>query len=79
MVHFILRVDGIIVSNHGARQLDSCNATVRVLPEVVDAVGADVPVFLDGGVRSGRDAFKARHDTRTRMHVIAVGSLFTLS
>lgn len=52
-------VDGIIVSNHGARQLDCINSTLAVLPEIVAAVSKKVEVFLDGGVRSGRDAFKA--------------------
>ncbi|KAK8992656.1 hypothetical protein V6N11_048728 [Hibiscus sabdariffa] len=50
---------GIIVSNHGARQLDYCPATISVLEEVVHAVGGKVPVFLDGGVRRGTDIFKA--------------------
>lgn len=50
---------GVIVSNHGGRQLDSAIATLDALPEVVDAVGAQVPVLLDGGVRRGTDALKA--------------------
>ncbi|XP_038897026.1 peroxisomal (S)-2-hydroxy-acid oxidase GLO4-like [Benincasa hispida] len=52
-------VDGIIVSNHGARQLDFAPATVSVLEEVVHAVKGKVPVLLDGGVRRGTDVFKA--------------------
>ncbi|XP_022148216.1 peroxisomal (S)-2-hydroxy-acid oxidase GLO4-like isoform X3 [Momordica charantia] len=52
-------VDGIIVSNHGARQLDFSPATVSVLEEVVHAVKGKVPVLLDGGVRRGTDVFKA--------------------
>ncbi|XP_065617611.1 peroxisomal (S)-2-hydroxyacid oxidase GLO4-like isoform X2 [Quercus suber] len=52
-------VAGIIVSNHGARQLDYTPATITVLEEVVHAVGGKVPVFLDGGVRRGTDVFKA--------------------
>ncbi|KAK6264316.1 hypothetical protein SCA6_019750 [Theobroma cacao] len=52
-------VAGIIVSNHGARQLDYSPATISVLEEVVHAVGGKVPVFLDGGVRRGTDIFKA--------------------
>nr|POF10945.1 peroxisomal (s)-2-hydroxy-acid oxidase glo4 [Quercus suber] len=44
-------VAGIVVSNHGARQLDYTPATITVLEEVVHAVGGKVPVFLDGGVR----------------------------
>ncbi|MBA0569838.1 hypothetical protein Golob_003539 [Gossypium lobatum] len=50
---------GIIVSNHGGRQLDYCPPTISVLEEVVHAVGGKVPVFLDGGVRRGTDIFKA--------------------
>ncbi|CAL5410139.1 unnamed protein product [Camellia sinensis] len=50
---------GIIVSNHGARQLDYVPATIMALEEVVEAVQGRVPVFLDGGVRRGTDVFKA--------------------
>ncbi|KAB2007885.1 hypothetical protein ES319_D10G061700v1 [Gossypium barbadense] len=50
---------GIIVSNHGGRQLDYCPPTISVLEEVVHAVGGKVPVFLDVGVRQGTDIFKA--------------------
>ncbi|KAL0399548.1 UNVERIFIED_CONTAM: (S)-2-hydroxy-acid oxidase GLO2 [Sesamum radiatum] len=50
---------GIIVSNHGARQLDFVPATIMVLEEVVKAAQGRVPVFLDGGVRRGTDVFKA--------------------
>ena len=51
--------DGIVVSNHGARQLDHVAATITVLPEVVEAVGGAVPVLLDGGIRRGTDVFTA--------------------
>jgi L-lactate dehydrogenase (cytochrome) len=51
-------VDGIIVSNHGGRQLDSVPSTVRALPEIVDAVGDEVEVLVDGGVRTGLDVVK---------------------
>ena len=51
--------DGVIVSNHGGRQLDSVAASVSKLPLVVDAVGDRVEVLMDGGVRSGVDVFKA--------------------
>jgi L-lactate dehydrogenase (cytochrome) len=51
-------VDGIVVSNHGGRQLDSVPSTVRALPEVVDAVGDQVEVLADGGVRTGLDVVK---------------------
>ncbi|XP_010517549.1 PREDICTED: peroxisomal (S)-2-hydroxy-acid oxidase GLO5-like [Camelina sativa] len=50
---------GIIVSNHGARQLDYVPATIMALEEVVKAVEGRIPVFLDGGVRRGTDVFKA--------------------
>jgi 4-hydroxymandelate oxidase len=52
-------VDAIVVSNHGGRQLDSCPATIAVLPEIVEAVGGRIPVLLDGGVRRGTDVLKA--------------------
>jgi len=52
-------VDGIIVSNHGGRQLDGAPATLDVLPEVADAVGGRCEILLDGGVRRGSDVVKA--------------------
>jgi L-lactate dehydrogenase (cytochrome) len=52
-------VDGIVVSNHGGRQLDCASGTMAVLPHVVDAVGDRLEVLLDGGVRSGHDIYKA--------------------
>jgi lactate 2-monooxygenase len=52
-------MDGIVVSNHGGRQLDGSIATLDALPGVVEAVGGKVPVILDSGVRGGADAFKA--------------------
>nr|VDD46480.1 unnamed protein product [Brassica oleracea] len=52
-------VDGIVVSNHGARQLDYSAATITVLEEVVHVVGRRIPVLLDGGIRRGTDVFKA--------------------
>ena len=51
-------VDGIVVSNHGGRQLDSVPSTARALPEVVNAVGDQVEVLVDGGVRTGLDVVK---------------------
>src|SRR5918997_2877355 len=51
-------VDGIVVSNHGGRQLDSVPSTARALPEVADAVGDEVEVLADGGVRTGLDVVK---------------------
>ncbi len=52
-------VDGIIVSNHGGRQLDGTVSPLRVLPGIVDAVGATLPVMMDGGIRRGSDVLKA--------------------
>jgi isopentenyl diphosphate isomerase/L-lactate dehydrogenase-like FMN-dependent dehydrogenase len=52
--------DGIIVSNHGGRQLDGVSSSIAALPEVVDAVAGQVPVLLDGGVRRGADIVRAK-------------------
>jgi L-lactate dehydrogenase (cytochrome) len=52
-------VEGIIVSNHGGRQLDGAVSPIRVLPAIADAVGATIPVMMDGGVRRGSDVLKA--------------------
>src|SRR5271167_3742574 len=52
-------VAGIIVSNHGGRQLDGVSATLRALPEVVAAVGGQTEVLMDGGIRRGSDIVKA--------------------
>jgi L-lactate dehydrogenase (cytochrome)/glycolate oxidase len=52
-------VTAISVSNHGGNNLDGTPATIRVLPSIVDAVGGDVEVLLDGGVRRGSDVVKA--------------------
>ncbi len=51
-------VDGLVVSNHGGRQLDAVPSTTRTLPDVVDAVGDEVEVLADGGVRTGLDVVK---------------------
>jgi isopentenyl diphosphate isomerase/L-lactate dehydrogenase-like FMN-dependent dehydrogenase len=51
--------DAVVVSNHGGRQLDGTPASLRALPEVVAAVGGDVEVLMDGGVRRGSDVVKA--------------------
>ena len=51
--------DAIVVSNHGGRQLDGVHATIRVLPEVLEAVGGRIEVLLDSGVRRGGDVVKA--------------------
>jgi lactate 2-monooxygenase len=52
-------VDGIIVSNHGGRQIDGAIASLDALPPIVDAVGEGLTVLLDSGIRSGADIFKA--------------------
>jgi len=49
----------LIVSNHGGRQLDGAPSTIEVLPAIVDAVGGDMEVWMDGGIRSGQDVLKA--------------------
>ena len=51
--------DAIVVSNHGARQLDSVAPTIRVLPEIIKAVNNEIDVLLDGGIRRGSDVIKA--------------------
>ena len=50
---------GIVVSNHGGRVLDGCAATADMLPEIAEAVGGKMTIFVDGGIRSGVDVFKA--------------------
>ena len=50
--------DGIVVSNHGGRQLDGVSSTARALPRVADAIGGRMPVLVDGGVRSGLDVVR---------------------
>jgi isopentenyl diphosphate isomerase/L-lactate dehydrogenase-like FMN-dependent dehydrogenase len=52
-------VSGLIVSNHGGRQLDTCFPTARALPEVLEAVDGQTEVFVDGGIRRGADIVKA--------------------
>lgn len=53
-------VDGVILSNHGGRQLESAPSPLEILPEVVDAVGAGLDIFVDSGIRRGSDIAKAR-------------------
>ncbi|MDZ4805576.1 MAG: alpha-hydroxy acid oxidase [Candidatus Eisenbacteria bacterium] len=72
--------DGIIVSNHGGRCLDTLPATIEVLPEVVAAVKGRVPVMVDGGIRRGTDVVKALalgaaavHIGRPYVYGLAVG------
>jgi 4-hydroxymandelate oxidase len=52
-------VAGVIVSNHGGRNLDTLPATIEALPQVADKVAGRMPVFVDGGIRRGTDVLKA--------------------
>ncbi|MBX6330111.1 MAG: alpha-hydroxy-acid oxidizing protein [Pseudolabrys sp.] len=54
-----LGADAIVVSNHGGRQLDGAPSSISMLPQVADAVGADVEVLFDGGIRTGADIMRA--------------------
>ncbi|MEJ6001900.1 alpha-hydroxy acid oxidase [Paucibacter soli] len=51
--------DALIVSNHGGRQLDGAESSIHALPAIVDAVGSQIEVHMDGGIRSGQDVLKA--------------------
>jgi L-lactate dehydrogenase (cytochrome) len=51
--------DALIVSNHGGRQLDGAPSSISALPDIVDAVGSQIEVHMDGGIRSGQDVLKA--------------------
>jgi L-lactate dehydrogenase (cytochrome) len=51
--------DAIVVSNHGGRQLDGADSSIRALPAIVSAVGSRIEVHIDGGIRSGQDVLKA--------------------
>lgn len=51
--------DAIVVSNHGGRQLDGAPSSITMLPEIVSAVGGNIEIHMDGGIRSGQDALKA--------------------
>jgi L-lactate dehydrogenase (cytochrome) len=50
---------GIVVSNHGGRQLDGAPSSIEILPEIVDAVGSNMEIMFDGGIRSGQDVMRA--------------------
>ncbi len=52
--------DALIVSNHGARQLDGAPSSIEALPGIAEAAGKDIEVWMDGGIRSGQDVLKAR-------------------
>jgi len=51
--------DAIVVSNHGGRQLDGAQSSIEALPAIVEAVGSQIEVWMDGGIRSGQDVLKA--------------------
>ena len=52
-------LDGVVVSNHGGRQLDHSVSSIEALPAIVEAVDSRIPVLLDGGIRRGTDVLKA--------------------
>ncbi|MDR2325656.1 MAG: alpha-hydroxy-acid oxidizing protein [Acidovorax sp.] len=52
--------DALVVSNHGGRQLDGAPSSIEALPSIAEAVGKDIEVWMDGGIRSGQDVLKAR-------------------
>ena len=54
-----LGADAIVVSNHGGRQLDGAPSSISMLPKVADAVGSDIEVLFDGGIRTGADIMRA--------------------
>ncbi|HKX22596.1 MAG TPA: alpha-hydroxy-acid oxidizing protein, partial [Rhizorhapis sp.] len=53
-----LGADGLVVSNHGGRQLDGAPSTAEILPRIADAIGEDLTLLVDGGVRSGLDVVR---------------------
>lgn len=78
--------DAVYVSNHGGRQLDGAPATLDVLPEIVEAIGDRAEVLIDGGVRRGEDAIKARAlgaraclVGRPWLHALAAGGMSMLA
>ncbi len=71
--------DALVVSNHGGRQLDGAPSSISALPPVVDAVGAEIEVMFDGGIRSGQDvaralAFGARSCMSGRAYIYGLGA-----
>jgi isopentenyl diphosphate isomerase/L-lactate dehydrogenase-like FMN-dependent dehydrogenase len=53
-------VDGVIVSNHGGRQLDGCISSLEALPSIAEVIQGKVPILLDSGIRRGSDVIKAK-------------------
>jgi len=51
--------DALVVSNHGGRQLDGAPSSIEALPEIVDAIGSQMEIMFDGGIRSGQDVMRA--------------------
>ena len=51
--------DALVVSNHGGRQLDGAPSSISALPKIADAVGSQIEVMFDGGIRSGQDVLRA--------------------
>jgi L-lactate dehydrogenase (cytochrome) len=68
--------DGIVVSNHGGRQLDGAPSTISALPAIADAVGSDLELLLDGGVRSGLDVLKA---LQLGARAVLIGKLYAFA
>jgi L-lactate dehydrogenase (cytochrome) len=60
--------DAIIVSNHGGRQLDGAPSSIAALPAIVDAVGSEIEVHMDGGIRSGQDVLRAGAGRQGRVY-----------
>jgi len=72
--------DALIVSNHGGRQLDGAESSIRALPAIVEAVGSRIEVQMDGGIRSGQDVLKAwalgaRGTYIGRAHLYGLGAM----
>ena len=67
---------GIVVSNHGGRVLDNTPATTEMLPEIRKAVGKSIKIFVDGGIRTGADVFKA---LALGADAVLIGRTFTIS
>ncbi len=65
--------DALIVSNHGGRQLDGAASSISALPAIAAAVGKDIEVYLDGGIRSGQDIFKS---LASGAHGVLIGRAF---
>ena len=71
--------DALVVSNHGGRQLDGAPSSISTLPRIVDAVGTQIEVMFDGGIRSGADlvralAFGARSCIVGRSYIYGLGA-----